>query len=81
MKDLKGTKTLENLLTAFAGESEAKQVHLLCGKKPRKMVTSKLRASSWKLPNERNTELWFKLAHGIGTTEENLLDAAAGRAL
>nr|HPR24320.1 ferritin family protein [Bacillota bacterium] len=25
-----------------------------------------------------HAELWFKLAHGIGTTEENLLDAAAG---
>ena len=24
MKDLKGTKTLENLLAAFAGEAEAK---------------------------------------------------------
>ena len=26
----------------------------------------------------KHAELWFKLAHGIGTTEENLLDAAAG---
>lgn len=31
MKELKGTKTEQNLWEAFAGESQArKQVHLLC---------------------------------------------------
>ena len=31
MKDLKGTKTEQNLMTAFAGESQARnKLHLLC---------------------------------------------------
>ena len=56
MKDLKGTKTFENLLTAFAGESEARNKYTFYAEKPRKMVTSKLRTSSWKLRQmKRNT--------------------------
>ena len=80
MKDLKGTKTLENLLTAFAGESQARNKYTFYASKAKK--EGYVQISNIFLETAANekehAELWFKLAHGIGTTEENLLDAAAG---
>ena len=80
MKDLKGTKTLENLMTAFAGESQARNKYTYYSSKAKKegyVQISKIFEET--AANEKeHAELWFKLAHGIGTTEENLLDAAAG---
>ncbi|MGF6376801.1 rubrerythrin [Clostridiales Family XIII bacterium PM5-7] len=80
MKDLKGTKTLENLMIAFAGESEARNKYTYYASKAKKegyVQISKIFEET--AGNEKeHAELWFKLAHGIGTTEENLLDAAAG---
>lgn len=80
MKDLKGTKTLENLLAAFAGESQARNKYTFYASKAKK--EGYVQISNIFLETAHNekehAELWFKLAHGIGTTEENLLDAAAG---
>ena len=80
MKDLKGTKTLENLLTAFAGESQARNKYTYYASKAIK--EGYVQISNIFLETAANekehAELWFKLAHGIGTTEENLLDAAEG---
>ena len=80
MKDLKGTKTLENLKIAFSGESEARNKYTFYASKAKKegyVQISKLFEET--AANEKeHAELWFKLAAGIGTTEENLLDAAAG---
>lgn len=80
MKDLKGTKTLENLLTAFAGESQARNKYTYYASKAKK--EGYVQISNIFLETAGNekehAELWFKLAHGIGTTEENLLDAAEG---
>ena len=80
MKDLKGTKTLENLLAAFAGESQARNKYTYYASKAKK--EGYVQISNIFLETAANekehSELWFKLAHGIGTTEENLLDAAAG---
>ena len=80
MKDLKGTKTLENLLAAFAGESQARNKYTYYASKAKK--EGYVQISNIFLETAANekehAELWFKLAHGIGTTEENLLDAAAG---
>src|SRR5690554_6263211 len=80
MKDLKGTKTLENLLIAFAGESEARNKYTYYASKAKKDGYEQIAAIFLETAgNEKeHAELWFKLAHGIGTTEENLLDAAAG---
>lgn len=79
-KDLKGTKTLENLLAAFAGESQARNKYTYYASKAKK--EGYVQISNIFLETAANekehAELWFKLAHGIGTTEENLLDAAAG---
>lgn len=80
MKDLKGTKTLENLLAAFAGESQARNKYTYYASNAKK--EGYVQISNIFLETAANekehAELWFKLAHGIGTTEENLLDAAAG---
>ena len=77
---LKGTKTLENLLAACAGESQARNKYTFYASKAKK--EGYVQISNIFLETAANekehAELWFKLAHGIGTTEENLLDAAAG---
>jgi len=80
MKDLKGTKTLENLMTAFSGESEARNKYAYYASKAKKDGFVQIQKIFEETAgNEKeHAELWFKLAHGIGTTEENLLDAAAG---
>ena len=80
MKDLKGTKTLENLLTAFAGESQARNKYTYYASKARKdgyVQIAKIFEET--AANEKeHAELWFKHAVGIGTTEENLIAAAEG---
>ena len=80
MKDLKGTKTLENLLIAFAGESQARNKYTYYASKAKKegyVQISKIFEET--AANEKeHAELWFKLAHGIGDTMSNLLDAAEG---
>lgn len=80
MKDLKGSKTLENLLIAFAGESQARNKYTFFADKARKegyMQIAKIFEDT--ASNEKaHAELWFKHAAGIGTTEENLIVAAEG---
>lgn len=80
MKDLKGTKTLENLMTAFAGESQARNKYTYYASKAKKEGYNQISDIFLETAgNEKeHAELWFKLAEGIGTTEENLLAAAAG---
>jgi len=80
MKDLKGTKTFDNLMAAFAGESQARNKYTYYASKAKKegyVQISKIFEET--AGNEKeHAELWFKLAHGIGTTAENLIDAAEG---
>jgi rubrerythrin len=80
MKDLNGTKTLENLMTAFAGESMARNKYTFYASKAKKEGYEQISAIfSETAGNEKeHAELWYKLAHGIGTTTENLADAAGG---
>ena len=80
MKDLKGTKTLENLLTAFAGESMARNKYTYYASKAKKEGYEQISALFTETAdNEKeHAKLWFKLAHGVGTTSENLEDAANG---
>lgn len=80
MKDLKGTKTLENLLAAFAGESQARNKYTYYASKAKKEGYEQIANLFLETANneKEHAELWFKHAVGIGTTEENLLAAAAG---
>ena len=80
MKDLKGTKTLENLMIAFAGESQARNKYTFYASKAKKEGYVQIsRLFEETAANEKeHAELWFKHAGGIGDTMANLLDAAAG---
>lgn len=81
MKNLKGTKTEANLMTAFAGESQATNKYSYYASKARKdgyeQIAEIFEETSH---NEReHAKMWFKLLHdGIGGTMDNLIDAAAG---
>ena len=80
MKDLRGTKTLENLMEAFAGESMARNKYTYYASRAKKEGYVQIQNIFLETAaNEKeHAELWFKLAQGIGTTEENLLAAAEG---
>ena len=79
--ELKGSKTEENLLAAFAGESQARNKYTYYASKARKegyvQIANIFEETA---ANEKeHAKIWFKLLKGgIGTTAENLADAAAG---
>ena len=82
MKDLKGTKTEQNLMTAFAGESQAHTKYQYYASKAKK--DGYVQMSEIFLETSRNekehAKLWFKYLHGgdVPTTSQNLEDAANG---
>jgi len=80
MKDLKGTKTLDNLLAAFAGESQATNKYSYFASQAKKEGFVQIQKIFEETSgNEReHAKLWYKHAIGIGNTEANLLAAAAG---
>ncbi|MEG1930253.1 MAG: rubrerythrin family protein [Anaerovorax sp.] len=80
MKDLKGTKTLENLMAAFAGESMARNKYTYYASKAKKegFVQISQIFEETAANEKEHAELWFKLAEGIGTTAQNLEHAAEG---
>ena len=82
MKELKGTKTEANLMTAFAGESQARNKYTYYASKARKDGYQQIAALFEETANneKEHAKIWFKLLHGddIPSTEENLLDAANG---
>ena len=65
--ELKGSKTEQNLMTAFAGESQARNKYTYFASKAKK-------------EGYEHAKMWFKLLNGgeIGTTVENLNAAADG---
>jgi rubrerythrin len=79
--NLKGTKTEANLMAAFAGESQARNKYTYYASKARKDGYVQI-AELFEVTanNEKeHAKMWFKLLHGgIGSTAENLLDAAEG---
>lgn len=80
MSKYAGTKTEKNLLEAFAGESEARNKYTYYASAAKKAGYEQL-ASLYLETAEQEKEhakLWFKELYGIGSTEENLEDAASG---
>jgi rubrerythrin len=82
MKSLKGSKTEANLMTAFAGESQARNKYTYYASKARKegyvQIANLFEETA---ANEKeHAKIWFKLLHDgdIPTTSANLLDAAEG---
>jgi rubrerythrin len=80
MAELKGSKTYENLQAAFSGESEARNKYTFYASQAKKDGFVQIQNIFLETAgNEKeHAELWFKYFHGIGTTSENLADAAAG---
>ncbi len=81
MKELKGSKTEQNLLTAFAGESQARNKYTFYASKAKKDGYEQIAAIFEETANneKEHAKLWFKLLHGgIPDTLANLADAAAG---
>ena len=78
--ELKGSKTEKNLLTAFAGESQARNKYTYFASAARKEGYEQIAAIFEMTANneKEHAKLWFKELNGIGSTLENLLAAAAG---
>lgn len=78
--ELKGTKTEQNLWTAFAGESQARNKYNYYASQAKKEGYEQIAAIFEETAgNEKeHAKIWFKLVHGIGSTKENLKDAANG---
>ena len=75
-----GTQTEKNLMAAFAGESEARNKYTYFASKAKKEGYEQIAALFLKTAeNEKeHAKLWFKELEGIGSTAENLLEAAQG---
>ncbi len=93
MKSLKGTQTEKNLLTAFAGESQARNRYTYAAGQARKDGFVQIAGIFEETANQEreHAKRFFKFLEGgeveiaaafpagtIGTTAENLEDAAAG---
>lgn len=82
MKDLKGTKTEANLMTAFAGESQARNKYTYYASKAKKEGYEQIAVIFEETAgNEKeHAKMWFKLLCGgeIPDTITNLEDAANG---
>lgn len=94
MKSIKGTRTEQNLLKAFAGESQARNRYTFFAKRARKEDYEQIAAifDETAAQEQEHAELFFKLLEGgkatlndatypagvISSTYENLLAAAEG---
>ncbi|MBQ9801707.1 MAG: rubrerythrin family protein [Clostridia bacterium] len=79
-QNLKGTKTEQNLMTAFAGESQARNKYTYFASVAKKEGYEQISAIFTKTAeNEKeHAKMWFKLLGELGNTAENLAAAAAG---
>ena len=81
-KSLKGTKTEQNLMEAFAGESMARNKYTFFASKAKKdgyVQISKIFEETAQNEKE-HAEIWYKYLNGgkVNDTPRNLADAAAG---
>lgn len=91
--NLKGTKTEQNLLKSFAGESQARNRYVLFAKQARKEGYEQIAAffEETALDEQKHAQVFFSFLEGgpleitatypagkVGTTAENLLAAAMG---
>ncbi len=78
--ELKGSKTEANLMTAFAGESQASNKYTYFASKARKEGYVQIAKIFEDTANneKEHAKIWFKLLNGIGSTPENLEAAAEG---
>ena len=78
--DLKGTKTEQNLATAFAGESQARNKYTYFASVARKEGYEQIAAIFEETANneKEHAKLWFKALGELGDTAANLAAAAEG---
>ena len=80
--ELKGSKTEQNLMTAFAGESQARNKYTYFASKAKKDGYEQIAAIFEETANneKEHAKMWFKLLCGgeIPSTAENLKAAADG---
>ena len=80
--ELKGSRTEQNLMTAFAGESQARNKYTYYASKAKKDGYEQIAAIFEETANneKEHAKMWFKELHGgsIPDTIENLVDAANG---
>ena len=80
--NLKGSKTEENLMAAFAGESQARNKYSYYASKAKKDGYEQIAAIFEETANneKEHAKMWFKLLHdgAVPNTEKNLKDAADG---
>ena len=73
-----GTKTEQNLINAFSGESQARNKYTYYACTTRKPVCLQIAAEETANQEKEHAKMWFKEFHGINSVEENLADAVAG---
>ncbi|MBR2678024.1 MAG: rubrerythrin family protein [Bacilli bacterium] len=82
MMELKGSKTEQNLMTAFAGESQARNKYTYFASKAKKDGYEQIAAIFEETANneKEHAKMWFKELHGgeVPSTIENLEAAADG---
>ena len=80
--ELKDSKTYENLMTAFAGESQARNKYTYFASKAKKEGYEQIAAifEETAANEKEHAKMWFKLLEGgeIKSTIENLKEAADG---
>ena len=80
--ELKGSKTEQNLMAAFAGESQARNKYTYFASKAKKDGYEQIAAIFEETANneKEHAKMWFNLLEGgeIKPTEDNLKAAAAG---
>ncbi len=78
--ELKGSKTEKNLMTAFAGESQARNKYTYFASVAKKEGYEQIAEIFLKTAdNEKeHAKMWFKHLGELGTTAQNLAAAAAG---
>ncbi len=78
--NLKGTKTEQNLMTAFAGESQARNKYTYFASVAKKEGYEQIAAIFLETAeNEKeHAKMWLKALGGIGDTAHNLAEAANG---
>ena len=80
MSKYAGTKTEQNLLAAFAGESEARNKYTYYASAAKKAGFVQMANIFEETANQEkeHAKMWFKELNGLGDTADNLLSAAKG---
>lgn len=80
MSKYAGTKTEQNLMEAFAGESQARNKYTFYASVAKKAGYEQMASLYLETADQEkeHAKMWFKEFHGIGSPDENLKDAAHG---